>query len=1749
MAETCPEPDRLREVLAGTLPTAQSDAISRHVEGCEACQKALEELARSSWEERARQVRPMEVPESALQEVMQQALGPKGPLPATIPEIQPEPTSGREDGLGFLSPSDKPGHLGRLGHYEILALIGKGGFGTVFKARDETLDRVVAIKVLTPPLANNGTARKRFKREAKAAAAISHDHVVGIHAVDESNGVPYIVMQLIHGISLQDRLDRSGPLELQEVLRVGMQIAAGLAAAHAQGLVHRDIKPANILLENGVERVKISDFGLARAVDDASVSQSGVVAGTPMYMAPEQAAGEMVDHRADLFSLGSVLYLMCTGRAPFRASGTMAVMKRVIEETPRPIRELNPEIPEWLEAVIAKLHSKKPVDRFQTAKEVAELLEQHLAHLQHPSKVPQPPVEKLARVDVPARPVLDVAHSRRFVVGCAWGGAGLCLLWLAGTLATASVWDLRTTLFAGIGFFGSLAFALLGLSAVARRLARPTWSLRLGQAAIFCGVLAIASSAAAFVIYALGFTFTYVVTLETDDPDTVVRIWPTAQTEPPANLAGPFQILGKPAHVIPNVATKEISLPAGNYWVAAELDGQEVHRVFLKLQADSFHVNYQEKFGPLTSWVGRETRGLPRILAIPGVANLVQKEKAKLQGTWRVVAAETDGKPMPREMIEQQKSRLVFAGDRLTQLKEGDAPKATGYTVHPRKKPAAIDVPDFFPGGKKGLAIYRWEKDDTLRVCSSPRERPTDFTTAPGSERILFTLRRDSEGLAKTAQPGWVQLFNGKDLTGWESGDHLWRTRPTLQKIDPETWSVAAGEIVGKGRKFSLPKGRGFSLLTTARHDYADFHLRAEVKVNDKNSGIWFRLKDDKLAGYEAQINSKHLTTKTGSLLRLTQSGSTALVMVAKSQVPADTWFTLEIIANGPKLMVKINGETTAEANDLTFQSGPIGLEVHHDTVVHFRRIEIRELPPTRPGVALQPFVILARDAKSERRFATLAEAVAAAQSGDTIEIRGNGPFVSPPISITDTPVTVRAAGGFRPVLKLADQAADSDAPLLYTNSALVLEGLEFHRVGQKPWQPGTPLRCVIWSMKAPLRIANCLFHLKGGTVCIYSDKGARFCEVRNCAFFSVDAAVTWWAASGGQFIMENCLSPGYHAVSLPYRGPLKDVSITLKRNTFVPVAVVHLALVNAGPKEKTEAAVRPIRLDTLENVLGGETLLRFEQTQEFLSSHRELRGDETESLLRRLVDWQDRENLYALPRQSYLMLTSPNFEPVHKVRSLTGWRNFWGQAHVKSTQQLVRHRVPDLRARAQFSLDKLTPDDFRLAEGSPGKGAGPGGKDLGADVDLVGPGLAYENWKKTPEYQEWLKRTGQVQPTAEPNPFVILGKDAKAEWKFANLAEAVAAAQSGDIIEIRGNGPFVTKPISLQKKALTVRSAPGAAPILRLGANAADESGPLFETEAPLVLEGLTLEQGGQSSPKPERRALVLAWRAAVYAANCRFTAGKFWSGIMLCETPRCHLRNCEFLGPDLHVSVGWDCPTEGRLFLDNCTALAKFHGLLIHQRRPVDKNVTLRLRRCTLAADMPINFWCSAPLPDLLGRLGRKEARPFHIEVEKTVFDPYWNVLDFRQIDQEQALSLKAAQAAVPQVIAWRGTRNLYPASNRFLFLSAVKNGLESKPFAATPDLRKLSDWLRLWGHTESGSVEGRISFQGGNLAAKARSAVNQLQPVDFRLHTESAGKAVGDVDLGAQVDLVGPGAAYERWKKTSDYQDWLKKDRDSE
>lgn len=374
-SQVCLTAESMSRLAHGEFLAAEMTLIEEHLERCEKCRNMLESSLDSMWHDNVLPVLKTTAADSKRLHEDQEDGHEEQPLDSI---------------LKLLGPTDDPHKLGRIGTYEVTGVIGRGGMGVVFKAFDAALNRFVAIKMLLPHLAVSGAARKRFAREGQAAAAVIDDNVMPIYSVAEWQDVPYLVTQYCRGTTLQKRIQDQGPLELKEILRIGMQTARGLAAAHAQGLVHRDVKPSNILLDGTVERALLTDFGLARAVDDASITRTGVIAGTPQYMSPEQARGGSVDARSDLFGLGCVLYAMCTGRPPFRAENSYAVLRLITDEEPRPIREVNPEIPEWLCRLIHRLMAKSPNDRFSSAAEVATLLEQCLAHVQQPTVAPVP---------------------------------------------------------------------------------------------------------------------------------------------------------------------------------------------------------------------------------------------------------------------------------------------------------------------------------------------------------------------------------------------------------------------------------------------------------------------------------------------------------------------------------------------------------------------------------------------------------------------------------------------------------------------------------------------------------------------------------------------------------------------------------------------------------------------------------------------------------------------------------------------------------------------------------------------------------------------------------------------------------------------------------------------------------------------------------------------------------------------------------------------------------------------------------------------------------------------------------------------------------------------------------------------------------------------------------------------------------------------------------------------------------------
>lgn len=382
-SQECPADDVLLEVIVEVRDDAASKAIESHLEQCERCQLRLEELSGTSAVSSSLLQSTIAMKNSdefnrfisriegqgklSLAGALTEEVGQPAPAPIPIPT---------EDYSDLLDPPSRPELIGMLGDYEIEEKVAAGGMGVVFKARDPALNRTVAIKVLQLSKSGMNDARERFVREAQAAAGIDHENILPIYHVDHGAKSPFLVMPFIHGKTLDETIRSSdSPLPVEKIIAITRQIAGGLAAAHDRGLIHRDIKPANLLIEDDTERIWIADFGLARAIWDPSLTTSGSLTGTPLFMSPEQAGDAPIDARSDLFSLGSVLYYMATARLPFTGARSMSILRKVCDEEPTPVPEINPAIPTWLGNLIQRLMQKDPADRPQSAEEALAMLD------------------------------------------------------------------------------------------------------------------------------------------------------------------------------------------------------------------------------------------------------------------------------------------------------------------------------------------------------------------------------------------------------------------------------------------------------------------------------------------------------------------------------------------------------------------------------------------------------------------------------------------------------------------------------------------------------------------------------------------------------------------------------------------------------------------------------------------------------------------------------------------------------------------------------------------------------------------------------------------------------------------------------------------------------------------------------------------------------------------------------------------------------------------------------------------------------------------------------------------------------------------------------------------------------------------------------------------------------------------------------------------------------------------------------
>jgi serine/threonine protein kinase/formylglycine-generating enzyme required for sulfatase activity len=382
----CPPVQVLNELVDGKLIEPELSSHAAHLEECEQCQNTVRTLFPSDSLVKTLRNDASEH-ETITGKISDDLIDALKRIPAMDSDAKLSADGLRRDaglsldelGLSFLSPPEEQDEIGRLGHYRVLQVLGRGGMGAVFLAEDPKLGRKVALKVMLPKIASIPAARDRFLREARAAASLKNDHIVTVYQVDEINGVPFLAMELLQGESLEDALRAGRRFSVSETIRIASDVARGLADAHEKGLVHRDIKPGNLWLEQIAEgswRVKILDFGLARLeADDIHITEFGTIVGTPAFMAPEQArADRPVDAKADLFSLGCVLYVLCTGAIPFKAETTVGTLMALALNTPIAPNQQNESVPDELSRLTMQLLEKDPAKRPHTAREVARLL-------------------------------------------------------------------------------------------------------------------------------------------------------------------------------------------------------------------------------------------------------------------------------------------------------------------------------------------------------------------------------------------------------------------------------------------------------------------------------------------------------------------------------------------------------------------------------------------------------------------------------------------------------------------------------------------------------------------------------------------------------------------------------------------------------------------------------------------------------------------------------------------------------------------------------------------------------------------------------------------------------------------------------------------------------------------------------------------------------------------------------------------------------------------------------------------------------------------------------------------------------------------------------------------------------------------------------------------------------------------------------------------------------------------------------
>jgi serine/threonine protein kinase len=792
------------------------------------------------------------------------------------------------------------------------------------------------------------------------------------------------------------------------------------------------------------------------------------------------------------------------------------------------------------------------------------------------------------------------------------------------------------------------------------------------------------------------------------------------------------------------------------------------------------------------------------------------------------------------------------------------------------------------------------------------------------------------------------------------------------------------------------------------------------------------------------------------------------------------------------------------------------------------------------PPSAVLPFVILTADGHEHMKFATLQAALDEAVDDDVIEVRGDGPFSIPLVNARGKALTIRAGDGYWPVF----QPEKTDYPvMLYANGALTLEGLEFRDVYGTPH--GQSMNWSLRAWKSSLRMANCrfVFSQPPETNGFLSD--VPWLEFRNCIFLCGGAshAGAWTPKDGGRLIMENNilagdkgdrsrewhLGPNFH-----FREPgLRRASIQLIHNTFVGR---HLNIFLERKPQPGEISEPGIRVEAAYNVW--DTAKGVFNVHQPRPKAQPLPAAEAEGLIRSLVTWHDRRNV--LPETVDFLRThgvDVFFEP---VKSLAEWAQFWGQKSSGDVQGPLHYQKDGLHALLEAQDQSLMAEDFRLAPSSAGKGTGEGGRDLGADVDLVGPGPAYERWKKTPDYQAW-----RAWPSENP-PFVVMSPRpaASTEARFVTLAAAVAAAKPDDVIEIRGRGPFITAPIDLANKPLTIRAGAGCRPVVQLSPEGVASHSPLLRTSARLTLEALDLRRHDPGDTTAEARyRLVMSWNAPLFVTHCRFLMGGRGgvATILAQKCPVVEVRYCQFGGDPATRGVKWEGVDQGRLVVENCLFPAMGDAVVYMYTIASVRQLSLRFVNNSVVGGVALRGNGLGTRDDVLAvnARGRKPIQEMPIQVEMTD-----NLIDAACCAAGN-LSLAEGEVVTPQqykmflhcLIGMREERNLFRAGLRFLDMRLN----QTQPVALADSFAQWQAWQV---RPESGSREVPLRYETGDPEHRARARPERTHPSDFRANPDTPGLKVDSrgVNIGIKHGQVGPGA-YHRWRATPEYQEWLK------